>query len=228
MPRATGSPDIAGIADGVFFTVPERLPRGRHGLSREEVRAAQRERLMAAATELLAALGYRGFGATDIAKRAGVSLQTFYACFEDKEACIFAGYDRFIDVLLRRMVTVDDSLADGRAALVQRLTGTYFAALREDLVVARAYQVEVDALGPAARARRRDSLKLFANFIGELVSGHERAGAVPVGLPPTGYIGVVYAARQLAADALEVGDEPDLIQLEADLQLWFFEVFRER
>ena len=66
------------VRDGVFFTLPEALPRGRHNLTREQVGDAQRERLLAAVTELLAARGYRGFGVGDVATRAGVSLGTFY------------------------------------------------------------------------------------------------------------------------------------------------------
>ena len=51
----------------------------------------------------------RGFGAGEIAGRAGVSLAAFYDCFEDKEAWVFAGYDRFIEVLLTRMANIDAS-----------------------------------------------------------------------------------------------------------------------
>ena len=53
----------------VLARCPEALPRGRHQLTREQVRDAQRERLLAAVTELLAARGYRGFGVGDIASR---------------------------------------------------------------------------------------------------------------------------------------------------------------
>ena len=94
------------IADGAFLADPGVLPRGRHGLTREQVLEVQRERLLIAATELLAAHGYRGFGAGEIAGRAGVSLAAFYDCFENKDACVFAGYDRFIEVLLERMGSV--------------------------------------------------------------------------------------------------------------------------
>ena len=39
-------------------------------------------------------------GIGDVARRAGISLATFYGTFGSKDACIFAGYDRFIEVLL--------------------------------------------------------------------------------------------------------------------------------
>src|SRR5215207_2332482 len=128
------------VRDGVFFTLPEALPRGRHKLTREQVTGAQRERMLAAVTELLAGRGYAGFGVGDVAGRAGVSLGAFYGCFGGKDACVFAGYDRFIDVLLRRMAAVDVP-GDDRTALTRALIGAYLDTLRQDLVVARAYQV---------------------------------------------------------------------------------------
>jgi AcrR family transcriptional regulator len=215
------------VRDGVFFTRPEALPRGRHRLTREQVASVQRERLLAAMTELLAAHGYRGLSPGDIASRAGVSLAAFYDCFENKDACVFAGYDRFIEVLLGRMNALDTAGKD-RFALFRAVIGTYVATLQSDLVVARAYQVEIDALGPPARARRRDSLKLFAEFIRELLAGATSDGETPAERPWTAYIGVVYAARQLAADALDRADGPELIALGEELQTWMPDLFGER
>jgi AcrR family transcriptional regulator len=217
---------VAHVRDGVFFTLPAALPRGRHKLTREQVRSAQRERLLAAMTELLATHGYRGFGPGDVASRAGVSLAAFYDCFENLDACVFAGYDRFIEVLLTRMTAVDTTQRD-RSALVKAVLGAYLETLQSDLVVARAYQVEIDALGPAARARRRDSLKLFATFIRELLA-RTSPNRQPPELPRTAYVGVVYATRQLAADALDEAPEPDLTTLGDDLEPWVADLFRQR
>jgi len=216
---------VKPVADGVFFTVPETLPRGRHKLTPVQVSDAQAERMLAAVTELLAAHGYRGFGVGEIASRAGVSLAAFYKCFGSKDACIFAGYDRFIDVLLRRMAAVD-ARPDDRPTRTAALLDAYLGTLQQDLVVARAYQVEIDALGAPARERRRESLHLFANFIRE-----EEAQASADGrpsLPWSAYIGVVYAARQLAADALDTSETPDLAALGEDLQIWLSDPFPEQ
>lgn len=213
---------IERVRDGVFFTLPDALPRGRHKLTREQVSDAQRQRMLAAVTELLAAHGYRGFGVGDVATRAGVSLGTFYRCFDSKDACVFAGYDCFTEVLLARMAAVDVP-DDDRPALTAALIGAYLETLQQDLVVARAYQVEIDALGPPARARRRDALTLFATHIRDRVA---RTGDDE--LPWTAYIGVVYAARQLASDALDTAAEPDLPALASDLQVWLADLFRVR
>lgn len=216
---------VVPVANGVFFTLPDSLPRGRHRLSREQVHEAQTERLLAATTELLAARGYRGFGIGDVASRAGVSLQAFYKCFESKDACVFAGYDRFIAVLLQKMVAVEVT-PDDRPGYTAALLDAYLATLQEDLVVARAYQVEIDALGASARARRRDSLTRFAKFIRE--EDARASGDGQPSQPWSAYIGVVYAARQLASDALDTSAKPDLAALGDDLRTWISGLFGER
>ncbi|MGZ6268340.1 MAG: TetR/AcrR family transcriptional regulator, partial [Candidatus Limnocylindrales bacterium] len=169
----------------------------------------------------------RGFGAGDVAKRAGVSLAAFYECFENMDACVFAGYDRFIEVLLTRIAAVDTTDQD-RTTLVKLVLRTYLETLQSDVVVARAFQVEIDALGIPARERRRDSLKLFATFTRELLASTFPSGQPPPELPWTAYIGVVYAARQLAADALDEAPEPDLTALGEDLEIWVSDLFRPR
>ena len=58
------------------------------------------------------------------------------------------------------------------------MLGAYLGTLQADLVVARAYQVEIDALGAEARTRRRDSLNLFAAFLQE-VTARVAPGAGP-------------------------------------------------
>lgn len=218
---------IPPVHEGAFFTSPEALPRGRHQLTREQVTTAQRERLLTAVTELLAARGYRGFGTGEIASRAGVSLAAFYDCFANKDECIFAGYDRFIEVLLARMTAVELDGMD-RPQLVRALIGAYLGTMQSDLVVGRAYQVEIDALGPPARERRRDSLHLFAAYIREVTARTSPDGKPPADIPWSAYIGVVYAVRQLASDALDTEPEPDLVTLGDDLQLWVTDLFRQR
>src|SRR6218665_2492848 len=94
------------ITDGVFFETPPPLPRGRHSVSREDIVAAQRERLLIAAAELIGADGYRSFGIRELCRAASVSQSVFYEHFADKDTCVFAVYQRFIDVIIRRMNAV--------------------------------------------------------------------------------------------------------------------------
>lgn len=219
--KAESPPPVIGrIREGVFFSHPVSLPRGRHQLTRTQVADAQRERLLMAATELLAAHGYRGFGAREIATRAGVSLAAFYRCFEDKDDCVFAGYARFIDVLLKRLMSVDLERVEPDD-LVPALASAYLETLQSDLVVAVAYQVEIDALGSEARERRRRSLELFASYVREVVT----RASPRTQLPWSAYLGAVYAVRQLASDAVDETQEPDLVGLGDDMRIWLTDLF---
>lgn len=218
---------IERVSEGVFFRAPAPLPRGRHSLSREQVIDEQRERLMATITELLAARGYSGVGVGEVAERAGVSRASFYECFPDKEACAFAAYDRFIDVLLGRLT---DSVRpeDDWATFMSRLLNAYLSTLQLDLVVGRAFQVEMDAVGAAARERRRRSLGRFADFI---AAQHERLAATDRSLRPLprrAFLAAVYAARQVASDLIDEEADPNLLVLEDDLVGWITDSLRAR
>jgi AcrR family transcriptional regulator len=195
-------------------------------MKREQVLAAQQERLMASMTELMAARGYHAVKVGDVAARAGVSRAAFYECFEDKEACAFAAYDRFIEVLLGRLAgTERPERWDG---YMQVLLEAYLGTLQQDLVVARAFQVEMDAVGRQARERRRVALVRFAEFVR---AQRERLAADEVSLrplPPSAYLGVVYAARQIASDVLDSEKGPDLLALVPELADWMSELLGPR
>jgi AcrR family transcriptional regulator len=216
---------VARVREGVFFQVPAVLPRGRHKLTRGQVLAAQRERLMASMTELMAADGYRAVKVGQVAERAGVSRAAFYECFADKEDCAFAAYDRFIEVLLSRLAA-DTERSEHWEVFIARLLESYLGTLQQDLVVARAFQLEMDAVGSEARRRRRESLARFAQFLRD---ERERLAAGEASyrpLPLSAYLGVVYAARQLACDALETQTRPSLPSLVPELAGWVGDLLR--
>lgn len=214
-------PSPAPITDGVFFTVPEPLPRGRHRLPRAEVVTRQRDRLLIAATELLAHGGPGAVGVKPVCSRAGASLAAFYECFDTKEDCIFAAYDRFIAVFIERLVAVH---GEGRTweEYVGAVLDSYFDVLGQDLVVARAFQVEMDSLGPEARRRRRDAL----HGLGQLLHTKHREWVGEGGevLPEAAYIAALYGVRQLASDALDTST-PDLAATRDSVAVWVSRAF---
>lgn len=61
-----------------------RLPRGRNSLSRRVVRDSQRERIVDAIAEIVAERGLGALTVPEIARRANVSHQTFYAIYRSK------------------------------------------------------------------------------------------------------------------------------------------------
>ncbi|GEP35836.1 hypothetical protein NSZ01_36040 [Nocardioides szechwanensis] len=201
---------IRPIADGVFFRVPRSLPRGKNALGRNEVVRIQRERTLIAVTELLAARGPHDFGPKDICSRAGLSLSSFYSSFATKEECVFEAYDRFIGHLLTSLAVIDGA---GRpwGEYVRMVLDAYLGALSADPVVAMAFQVEMDAMGPGARRRRREALSGVAKL---LFDKHvEWDPGARDRFPFEAYLSGVYGIRQLAADALEAGDRERLESL---------------
>src|ERR1700754_1909548 len=84
----------------------ESLPKGRHGLSRKEVAASQRTRLLQAVAELGTERGFASLTLTDIVGRAGVARSTFYEHFADKEDCFLQAFDYAADRVFERVLTI--------------------------------------------------------------------------------------------------------------------------
>lgn len=219
---------IPRVTPGVFFGAPARLPRGPHALPRADVLAEQRERLIAAVTELIAAGGYTGVTIGALAGRARVSRTAFYECFDNKESCAFAAYDRFIEVLLGALAS-GASEAVNIDQLVGVLLDGYFATLEQDPVATRAFLVEFDALGPPARERRRVALRSIASYVRLM---HEQFAASDTTLAPAFpedvYLGIVYVARQLACDALDEEAAPNLRAIGEKVAPWLISGFQAR
>lgn len=151
------------MADPIRTTA---LPRGRHSLTRAEVQAAQRLRLVVALAEELMAAGYAKTPVAAVLKRAGISRQTFYELYEDKQAAFLDALDVVGEVLLGelQMAFAGDAPPAVRArAAVAR----YLATLAEHLPFARLFLVEVHAAGPEAMARRA---AIQERLVEELVS----------------------------------------------------------
>jgi AcrR family transcriptional regulator len=83
---------IAGIDYG-------RLPRGRHGIPKQEVLANQRERLLGATAAIFAEQGYASLSVATVTARARVSRSTFYKFFDDKLDCVLAAQRRAFEAL---------------------------------------------------------------------------------------------------------------------------------
>jgi AcrR family transcriptional regulator len=149
-------------------TTTERLPAGRHGLTRDQVRESQRSRMQRAMAEEVAANGYASTPVAAVLKRAGVSRETFYQHFANKEECFLSAYDSAATIVLGAMV--DAPLESPSAA--ERLSGVlarYLAVLASEPAIARTFMVEVYAAGPAALERRVAVQARFAEAVTALL-----------------------------------------------------------
>ncbi|UTI63569.1 TetR/AcrR family transcriptional regulator [Paraconexibacter antarcticus] len=150
---------------------PERLPRGRHRLSREQVVASQRARILTGFIETVAAQGYVHTSVADVLRVAGVSRETFYQQFTSKDDCFMAAYDAAVGVVLGG---IGDSLGGDGAALgtLERLDGAlgaYLETLAAEPAYARVFLIEVYAAGPEALARRAESQQRFVTLVAALL-----------------------------------------------------------
>jgi AcrR family transcriptional regulator len=144
--------------------VPQRLPRGRHGLPRRFIVHNQRERMLLAVAEAVAEQGYATTTVADIIARARLSRRTFYEHFADKEECFLAAYDTVVEQLL---AAVGHAYEQGETwpRKVHDGLETFLGYLASEPAFARMCIVEVIAAGPEARARRDAATRVFVDFL---------------------------------------------------------------
>lgn len=143
-----------------------RLPRGRHGLSRELVAQSQRERLIAAVVRVAAAKGYPATSVADILRAAGVGRESFYRHFANKEACFLAANDVLVADLERRIEAAyvqpepwPDRAREGLAAALDWLAA--------DPDIARVMMIEMGTVGPVASVRFRRAFKQLTSWLND-------------------------------------------------------------
>lgn len=185
--------------------VPERLPRGRHGLPRRFIVHNQRERMLLAVAEAVAEQGFATTTVADIIARARLSRRTFYEHFADKEECFLAAYDTVVEQLLAAVGQAYEQ-ADGWTQKVHDGLETFLAYLAAEPAFARMCIVEVVAAGPHARSRRDAAMRVFVDFLepgrAEAPKGVE-APALAAEIVVGGIYEIIYSRLQRdAADEL--------------------------
>lgn len=138
----------------------QRLPRGRHGLSREFVAQNQRERLLAALADCLYDHGYEQTTVSQIGKRAGVSKSDFYKHFESKDACFLAAYDDAVARIRERTLAGCKDAGDW-AVRVLAAVGALLESLASEPAQAQLVFVEGLRAGRGVYDRYQEALQGF-------------------------------------------------------------------
>jgi AcrR family transcriptional regulator len=149
------------------------LPKGRHGLSREEVEASQRTRLLRATIELGTERGFASLTLADIVQRAGVARSTFYEYFADKQQCYLEAFDYAANRVLERVLALAPPPdGDFVSPVHGYIAGLLELALEEPELV-RIVAADAETLGPATAARQRaiksrlaDGLVALRDYLG--------------------------------------------------------------
>ncbi len=139
--------ELAGTHDG------ERgLPRGRSGLPADEVREAQRERLLRAVIAAVHTAGFHNVTVADIVRGARVSRAAFYAHFADKEDCFLAATSQGGLLMADRVLSAVRKQPDDASAedLLRAALAAYLEFLADEPAFARAFYVDMPVAGPGA------------------------------------------------------------------------------
>ena len=189
-------------------TAPKRLPRGRHGLSREEVAESQRERMLRACADAVAEKGYAKTSVADVLTRAGVSRETFYEQFSSKEDCFLETFERAgRDPARARRGSPNGETLEQR---FDALLTAYLETLAAEPAYARVYLVDSHAAGPEALRRRAALQARFVDALVELFDlrePHERFACEVL----------VAAVGSMVTTRVALGDHETLPELRAPI-----------
>jgi AcrR family transcriptional regulator len=177
----------------------ERLPHGPHRLTRHQVRASQRQRMLDA---MMLAVGTHGYHETTVAHvtaAARVSRSAFYEQFADKRDGFLAAYtdwgDRFFADLLRAGAA-GGSLREVIAACGEVMVGR----AEDEPEAARAFILEVYATGEPGLERRDAMLKVGEELFDRLAASLRDEDSDPA--TPSLGLAVIGASFELCAQAL--------------------------
>jgi AcrR family transcriptional regulator len=163
---------VSHIVERPRETSIDALPRGPHSLSRAEVSANQRRRLVDATIDAVAEKSYAELTVSDVIKRAGVSRRAFYEHFSNREECFLASYDSIMAESSRVVASAFDRASGLPRNAEVAIEEIFKRALRRPDAV-RVLMIEVGAAGPEGIVRRE---QLGAAYEGAL---RENLGIVP-------------------------------------------------
>jgi AcrR family transcriptional regulator len=196
----------------------ERLPKGPHTLSRKQVQASQRQRILEAVLDVVGDRGYTATTVADITTAAGISRTTFYEQFASKQEAFLTAYDAFGQEFLADLagVPADSTPRDVLFIAAERLVDWG----RRRPLACRAFLVEIYAAGPDGLAHRDRAMKRAEERF-ELVAAWIRS--VDPGLePPPPLVGraIVAASWEITAKDVRMPGDTTKESVEALAHIW--------
>jgi AcrR family transcriptional regulator len=197
--------------------IRERLPKGPHQLTRKQVAASQRERILDATLDVVGEHGYAKATVAHITAAAGVSRTTFYEQFANKQEAFLTAYDEFGAEFLLDISSIDGSAAaDVLTASAERLVD--FG--RQRPLACRAFLVEIHAVGDEG-LRRRDRMMHRAEELFDRVAEWVRRFDPTLPTPPR-LVGraVIAASWELTAQGVRTAGDTTTETREALAYIW--------
>ena len=195
----------------------ERLPRGPHGLTREQVQASQRQRLLDAVLDVVGEHGYPAATVGDITTAAGVSRTTFYEQFRNKLEAFLAAYDEFGKAFL---ADVADTPATTPVDTLRSAGGRLVDLGRRRPRASRAFLLEIYAVGEEGLEHRDQMMNLAVERF-EQVAAWLRTIDPDLPVPPR-LVGraIVAASWELTSQAVRTRGDTTVDSREALAYIW--------
>ena len=197
--------------------IPERLPKGPHSLTREQVQASQRQRIVDAVLDVVGEHGYAAATVAHVTAAAGISRTTFYEQFSSKQDAFLTAYDEFGERFLGDM---DGVSASGPAEILSAAAERLVDWGRRRPLACRAFLVEIHAVGEDGREHRDRVMKLAEERFARVAAWVRTVD--PSLPPPPRLVGraVVAASWELTAQAVRTTGDTTAESREALAYIW--------
>jgi AcrR family transcriptional regulator len=197
--------------------IPERLPKGPHQLTREQVQGSQRQRILDSVLDVVGERGYAAATVAHITTAAGISRTTFYEQFSNKSEAFLAAYDEFGEHFLSDMADVSaTNPAEALSAAAERLASLG----RERPLACRAFLLEIYAVGKEGLKHRDRVMKLAEERFARVAAWLRSVD--PSLSPPPPLVGraVVAASWELTAQSVRTSGDASQESREALAYIW--------
>jgi AcrR family transcriptional regulator len=143
-----------------------RLPSGRNGIPRQFITKSQRERIVDATAAIVAEKGLAKLTIPEIARRANVSLQTFYEIYASKHDAFLGAQKVGMHQALQISAEAYDAHGDSWPCAVAAGLRALIDYLSSEPAHAHLSVVDTFAASPEAIDIRDTALRAFATFLG--------------------------------------------------------------
>jgi AcrR family transcriptional regulator len=197
--------------------IVERLPRGPHGLTREQVQASQRQRLLDAVLDVVGERGYAAVTVADITTAAGVSRTTFYEQFRNKLDAFLTAYDGFGHAFLADMA---DTPATTPAATLTAAGERLVDWGRRRPLACRAFLLEIHAVGEEGLEHRDRMMDLAVERFERVAAWVRTVDPTLPTPPPLVGRAIIAASWELTSQAVRTPGDTTTESREALAYIW--------
>jgi AcrR family transcriptional regulator len=166
-------------SESVMAPLYERLPRGPHRMGRGEVAENQRQRMLGAMVEAVAAHGYGGTSVKQVITLAGISRRAFYEQFSNKQECFLATLELLASRAAERVAAAYRSTEGGIEERMLAALTTLTELIATNPKSAQIAVLDTSAAGPSGWATHTKALLAFERALGHSFAHTPGATALP-------------------------------------------------